>query len=141
MRHDIARRTVHQRGWTRYSAVCLLSGYAWLGVARLVLLAAGELAPGSRSYDAIVHALGMGFVFSMVFGHAPIILPAVWRVSVPYQPYFYGALTGLLVSLMLRLGGDALGAFTLVRAGGLLGVQALAGFIVGTAGAVIRGRR
>ena len=46
----------------------------------------GGLAPGSPSYDAAVHALALGFVFSMVFGHAPIIFPAVLRVPVPYQP-------------------------------------------------------
>ncbi len=141
LRNDIARRTVHQRGLTRYIAVCLLSGYAWLIVAGLVLLTAGELVPGSRSYDAFVHALGMGFVFSMVFGHAPIIFPAVLRVSVPYHPYFYASLVTLHASLALRLGGDALDDFALVRAGGLLGAIALAGFIIGTAGAVIRGWR
>lgn len=141
LRNDIARRTVRQRGLTRYIAVCLLSGYAWLVVAGLVLLATGELAPGSRAYDAIVHALGMGFVFSMVFGHAPIIFPAVLRVSVPYHRYFYIALAVLHLSLLLRLAGDASGAFTLVRAGGMVGAIALAGFIVGTAAAVIRARR
>ncbi len=141
LRNDIARRTVHQRGLTRYIAVCLLAGYAWLIVAGLVMLVSGELAPGSRSYDAIVHALGMGFVFSMVFGHAPIIFPAVLRVSVPYHRYFYASLVVLHGSLVLRLGGDALGEFALVRTGGLLGAVALAGFIIGTASAVIRGRR
>ena len=141
LRNDIARRTVHQRGLTRYIAVCLLSGYVWLIVGGLVLLAAGELAPGNVSYDALVHALGMGFVFSMVFGHAPIIFPAVLRVAVPYHPYFYAPLIALHGSLVLRLAGDALDDFTLVRAGGLLGAIALAGFIIGTVSAVIRGRR
>jgi hypothetical protein len=31
---DIARRTVRQSGVTRFIAVCLLSGYVWLGVER-----------------------------------------------------------------------------------------------------------
>src|SRR5262249_31979024 len=31
-RNDVARRTIAQRGLTRYTAVCLLGGYAWLGV-------------------------------------------------------------------------------------------------------------
>ena len=139
LRNDIARRTVHQQGLTRFIAVCLLSGYAWLLVGAAVLLFVGELAPGSPAYDAIVHALGMGFVFSMVFGHAPIIFPAVLRVKVPYHPSFYGPLFVLHVALILRLGGDALGEFALIRAGGLLGAIALAAFIASTVGAVIRG--
>ena len=32
LRYDIARRTVWRTGLTRFIAVCLLSGYAWLGV-------------------------------------------------------------------------------------------------------------
>ena len=141
LRHDIARKTVQQRGLTRFIAVCLLSGYAWLLVGALVLLVAGQLAPGNASYDAIVHALGMGFVFSMVFGHAPIIFPAVLRVAVPYNPAFYLPLLLLHAGLVLRLGGDALGDFTIVRAGGMLGAVALAAFIVGTVSAVVRGLR
>lgn len=141
LRNDIARRTVKQRGLTRFIAVCLLSGYAWLVVGALVLLGAGELAPGARSYDAVMHALGMGFVFSMVFGHAPIIFPAVLRVAVPYHPVFYLPLALLHASLALRLGGDATGDFDLVRWGGMLGAVALAAFILGTVSAVIRGFR
>src|SRR4029434_2284622 len=32
LQYDIARRTVWQTGLTRFIAVCLLSGYVWLGV-------------------------------------------------------------------------------------------------------------
>ena len=77
------------KGLTRFIAVCLLSGYAWLAVGGAVIVAAGGLAPGSPSYDAALHALALGFVFAMVFGHAPIIFPAVLRVAVPYHPTFY----------------------------------------------------
>ena len=31
----------------------------------------------------------LGFVFSMVFGHAPIVLPAVARLRLPYHPVLY----------------------------------------------------
>jgi hypothetical protein len=36
VRHDVARRTVRQQGVTRYMAVGLLTGYAWLGFGGLV---------------------------------------------------------------------------------------------------------
>ncbi len=139
-RQDIARRTVRARGLTRFIAVCLLSGYAWLAVGGAVVLAAG-LAPGSRAYDAALHALGLGFVFSMVFGHAPSIFPAVLRVAGPYHRAFYAPLALLHLSLLARLAGDATASFAWTRAGGVGNALALAAFIAGTATAVIRGRR
>jgi hypothetical protein len=141
LKQDIARRTVRGKGLTRFIAVCLLSGYCWLAIGAGVVVAAGDLAPGSPSYDAALHALALGFVFSMVFGHAPIIFPAVLRVAVPYHPTFYLPLALLHVSLVVRLAGDAAGSFAATRAGGLLNALALAGFILSTVSAVIRGER
>lgn len=141
LKQDIARRTVRQKGLTRFIAVCLLSGYLWLAVGGAVLLAAGTPAPGTASYDAALHALLLGFVFSMVFGHAPIIFPAVLRVAVPYHPSFYAPLALLHASLALRLAGDASGQFGWTRSAGMLSAIALAAFIVSTATAVLRGRR
>lgn len=139
LKQDIARRTVRQRGLTRFIAVCLLSGYFWLAVGGLVITVAG-LAPGSPAYDAALHALLLGFVFAMVFGHAPIIFPAVLRVSVPYTPWFYAPLALLHVSLALRLAGDASASFGLTRWGALLSAVALVAFVVNTAAAVLRGQ-
>lgn len=138
---DIARRTVRNTGLTRFIAVCLLSGYAWLVVGGAIVLVAGGLAPGSPSYGAAMHALALGFVFSMVFGHAAIIFPAVLRVAVPYHPSFYVPLALLHLSLVVRLAGDASGAFAWTRLGGLLNALALAAFIASTASAVVRGAR
>jgi len=36
-------------------------------------------------YDAVVHAIFLGFVISMVMAHAPVILPAVLRRPLPYR--------------------------------------------------------
>lgn len=141
VRYDIARRTVHQRGLTRFIAVCLLSGYVWLVVGAAALLAAGRLAPGTPAYDAAMHALGMGFVFSMVFGHAPIIFPAVLRVAMPYHRSFYTPLALLHAALALRLAGDATGHTDWTRWGGLLGALALVAFVANSLGAVLRGWR
>jgi len=140
LRHDIARRTVKQKGLTRFIAVCLLSGYFWLALGGAVITVFG-LAPGTAAYDAALHALLLGFVFAMVFGHAPIIFPAVLRVAVPYHPGFYAPLLLLHGSLALRLAGDAGGWFDLKRWGALLSALALVAFIANTATAVLRGRR
>jgi hypothetical protein len=141
LKQDIARRTVRSRGLTRFIAVCLLSGYAWLAIAGATMLLAGGLVPGSRSYDATLHAVFLGFVFSMVFGHAPIIFPAVVRVDMPYHPTFYAPLALLHASLLMRLLGDAMERFDWARIGGMLNAVALAAFIISTASAVVRGRR
>ncbi len=141
LKQDIARRTVRKSGLTRFIAVCLLSGYVWLALGAAIILAAGGLAPGSASYDAALHALALGFVFSMVFGHAPIIFPAVLRVDVPYHATFYLPLALLHASLAIRLVGDAAGRFDWTRVGGLLGAVALLAFIASTVAAVIRGAR
>lgn len=136
LRHDIARRTVRQRGLTRYIAVCLLSGYGWLALGAGIVTLSG-LQPGTATYDAALHALLLGFVFSMVFGHAPIIFPAVLRVAVPYHPAFYAPLVLLQASLALRLAGDAVGAPAVTRWGALGSALALLAFVVVTATAVV----
>ena len=75
-------------GLTRFIAVCL-SGYVWLGVGGvLTWYFAGILA--GPYYDAMLHTVFVGFVFAMIFGHAPIILPAILsRTTSPYQPALY----------------------------------------------------
>jgi hypothetical protein len=128
-----------QAGLTRFIAICLLSGYFWLAAGGAVIAAAG-LAPGSPAYDAALHALLLGFVFSMVFGHAPIIFPAVLRVAVPYHPVFYAPLVLLHASLALRVGGAMANAFDAMRWGALGSALALLGFIGVTVSAVVRGR-
>jgi heme exporter protein D len=125
---------------TRFIAVCLLSGYVWLAVGGAVIAVAG-LAPGSAAYDAALHALLLGFVFAMVFGHAPVIFPAVLRVAVPYDASFYAPLALLHAALALRVGGDVLGAHEAVRWGALASALALLAFIANTVRAVIAGRR
>jgi hypothetical protein len=140
--HDIARRTVRMSGVTRFMAVALLAGYAWLGVAGVLWLVHGLQPPGGFAYDAALHALFLGFVMSMVFAHAPVIVPAVLRVRLPYSPRFYAHLALLHVSLVLRLlGGDLAGNVTVWQWGGVLGEVAILLFLVSTAAAVAGARR
>jgi hypothetical protein len=139
-RYDLARRTVRQRGLTRFIAVCLLAGYVWLAVGGVLIMLFG-LVPGSASYDAALHALLLGFVFSMVFGHAPIVFPAVLRVAVPYRPVLYVPLVLLHASVALRLAGDALGSHEWARRGALLSALALAVFVLTMLATVAAHRR
>jgi hypothetical protein len=47
--NDVARRTVRQKGLTRFIAVSLLLGYVWLGAGGLLAAVFGELSAGPRS--------------------------------------------------------------------------------------------
>ena len=127
-RYDIARRTVRQTGLTRYIAVCLLAGYGWMLIGGVLRISFGTQIAG-LAYDAELHSVLIGFVFSMILGHAPIILPAVLRVNLPYHPSFYLPLALLHSSLILRIGGDLSAAFTLRQWGGLLNVIAILLFL------------
>ena len=141
LRYDIARRTIRQKGLTRYIAACLLPGYVWLIVSGLFWLIYGGQYVAGPVYDALLHTLFIGFVFSMIFGHAPIIIPAVVGVQIPYTSIFYLHLGLLHLSLVLRVVGDLLPSFALRRWGGLLNEVAVLLFLVVTAVAAIRYRR
>ena len=137
-RYDVARRTVRATGLPRYMAVCLLAGYAWLAVPGAVWLLHGPVQAG-RGYDAVVHAVMLGFVMSMIMAHAPVILPAVIRRPLPYTPLMYVPVALLHLSLLLRiLIGDGRDVESAVRAGGLLNIVAVLAFVVVAAFAAAR---
>ena len=139
LKQDIARHTVRQRGLTRFIAVCLLSGYVWLSVGALILLSAGGIVASSTAYGAGLHAILLGFIFAMVFGHAPIIFPAILGVRLPWHPLFYLPLVVLHLSLLLRVAGTLAGAAQLRSIGGALNAVALALFVVGIVVSMRRG--
>lgn len=141
LRYDIARRTIRQKGLTRYVAACLLPGYAWLIAGGLLWLIYGGQYVAGPIYDALLHIIFLGFVFSMIFGHAPVIVPAVLGVQVPYTPLFYAHLALLHISLGMRMMGDLLLWLPLRRWGGMLNEVAVVGFLLGTAVAVRRGKK
>ena len=139
-RHDIARRTVRQPGLPRFTAICLLSAYAWLAVGGVLAIACGGVIAGPQ-YDAVVHAVLLGFVFAMIFGHAPIIFPAILGVAVPFHARFYAHVVLLHASLAVRLLGDGLAIVALRRGGGLLNAAAIVLFLASTVGSVLHARR
>jgi hypothetical protein len=140
-RHDVARRTIRIPGAPRYMAIALIAGYAWLAVAGVVWIAQGALLGGGFAYDAMVHAIFLGFVFSMVFAHAQVIVPAVLGVALPHARAFYGPLALLHAGLVLRLAGDAAGDVNAWRWGGVAGELAILAFLGVAVAAARRGRR
>jgi hypothetical protein len=138
--NDVARRTVRLGGVTRYTAVCLLTGYVWLVIAGFSYLAKpGEMV--GPHFDAALHAFAVGFVLSMIFGHAPIIVPALTGRAVHFGRCFYLPLALLHASLLMRIAGDHAGAAAVRRWGGLLNEVALLLFAVVLIVAIRRGAR
>lgn len=137
LRYDIATRTIRLTGLPRYTAACLLAGYAWLVVAGLAWIAAGATT-GSGAYDLSVHAVFIGFGLSMILGHAPIILPAVIGRPLPYRAVMWLAFGVLQLSLLLRVVvGDLRSVTWAWQAGGALNVVAVLTFLVVAIGSVV----
>jgi hypothetical protein len=140
LRFDIVRYTLRQPGLPRFVAVSLLSGYVWLGISGVFWLFFGGSIAGPF-YDAMLHSLFLGFVFAMIFAHAPIILPVVAGGAVPYRADFYAPLALLNLSLIVRLCGDLGGIADVRRWGGLLGVVAVLAFLANTMRTALAARK
>ncbi len=136
---DIARVQIRQRGVSRFIAATLLPGYVWLGAGGL-FVALSVIAPFPLVYDAMLHAVFLGFVISMIFAHAPIIFPAVLGLPLPFRSWFYGHLVLLHVGLALRVAGDLITSEPMRQWGALLNGVALVWFLVDTVAAVRIGR-
>jgi hypothetical protein len=130
---DIARRTVAAHGLSRYMALCLLLGYGWLAVAGLAWAATSM---GQPLRDVALHALGLGFVFSMMLGHAPVILPALARVKLHFGWVFYLPLALLHGTLAVRFAASHAG-LGLTAAGAAGNALSVLLFVATVAGAAI----
>lgn len=127
--HDVARRTIRSHGLSRFMAGCLLAGYFWLAVAGAIWSVGGPALEGAR-YDAVVHAVFLGFGLSMIMAHAPVILPAVLRRPLPYHPVLIVPVVLLHLSLVLRLWvGGGLGVHDAWQVGGVLNITAVLLFV------------
>lgn len=128
-RFDVARRTIRLADPTRFIATALLAGYVWIAFAGIIWVSRG-LVFGQPGYDASVHAIFLGFVMSMVFGHAMIVLPSLTGLSFPWNPMLWVPLGLLHLSLILRVVGDLESNFDVRRWGGVINAIALVTFVL-----------
>ena len=135
LRYDIAWRRVKAGGQARFISFSLLSGYVWLAVGGLLTLWLGGVTAGPY-YDAMLHTVLLGFVFAMIFAHAPIIFPAVLQLPVAYTPWFYSHLVVLHLGLILRVVGDLALWMTGRQWGGLVNAVALLLFLFNTVNSI-----
>jgi hypothetical protein len=105
-------------------------------------LLAGDIGSNVATYDVALHTVFLGFTMSMIFGHAPVIVPAVLRVRLPFKPWFYVHVALLHAALAVRLGfGDGLGNTIAWQVGGVGTEVAIVLFLAVSATAVLRARR
>jgi hypothetical protein len=141
LRYDLVWFNLRQGPLPCYMAQCLIAGYLWLILGGIFWLGFAKFFSAGQSYDAMLHGIFLGFVFSMIFAHAPIILPTITDLSLPFQRIFYLHAGLLHVSLLLRVTGD-LGLWpSLQQWGGLLNVLAVLLFLVNSVRAVKLGLR
>ncbi len=126
---DIARKVIKIPGVTRFTAISLLSGYVWLFLSGGLNMGFPAQVAGF-AYDGVWHALFVGFVMTMIFGHAPIIVPALTGMLVRWRPTFYVPLVLLHISLLMRMHGDMSGTVLMRRLGGAVNVVAILLFLV-----------
>ena len=141
LRFDMAGRTIRIPGLPRYTASALITGYFWLMISGLIFLLT-EFRPAGLMYDAALHSFFLGFVFSMIFAHGPIIFPAILKYEISYRKFFYFPVVLLHISTLLRITGDFTRNVLSVRTGGILGAIAILSFIAAmAAGAILNQKR
>lgn len=139
LHQDLAGRNLrHSGALTRYIAVCLFGGFIWLGLSGSLFLYFGALYAGPI-YDAALHAVFVGFVIAMIFGHAPIIFPAILGAPLRFYNIFYLHLLLLHASLLLRIIGNLTLHMPLRQWGGLLNEVAILLFLGLTVFSIVKG--
>ncbi|MEO0177276.1 MAG: hypothetical protein ABIL38_04335 [candidate division WOR-3 bacterium] len=58
------------------------------------------------SYDLKIHSITLGFVFGMIFAHAPMIFPSIMGKKSSYSPMLYIPFALLHLSLIVRFFAD-----------------------------------
>ncbi|WP_017730951.1 hypothetical protein [Nafulsella turpanensis] len=128
LRFDMIRKSLKRKGLHRFSAVMLGMGYIWLGLSGIAMMLSVF---AQVAYDVLVHTFFIGFTFSMIFAHGPVILPGIAKLPFhPFSPglYVWGGL--LHLSLLVRMCGSIHGFYPLKYWGGILnGIFIVAYFI------------
>ena len=78
----------------------------------------------------MLHSLFVGFTFSMIFAHAPLIVPSLLGTPIPYRPALFAGPVLLNASLAVRIAGDLSEDLTMSKWGALLNAAAFIVFAV-----------
>lgn len=138
LKHDVMKIGLKKDGLMRFSSIALVLANGWLIIEGILFIVLPESA---LSYDMMVHVFFIGYVFSMIFAHGPIILPGVLGITIkPYHPVLYGWLFLLHGSLLFRIGFDAVGNLPGRKITGLFTVAGILLYFITMVILVIRAR-
>lgn len=129
LRYDLAWQSLRQPGLPRFMARCLIVGYLWLAVGGLLWICFTEFFAAGPVYDAMLHTIFLGFVFSMIFAHGPVILPTITGMKLPFHDFFYLHAALLHIGLILRVAGDLNDSTWAQKSGGALNALAILLFL------------
>lgn len=112
----------------------------WLIVAGGLLAVRGWVG-GGLDYDAVLHAVFVGFVLSMLFGHGPAVLPRLLGRTLVLDRASELPLVLLQIGLAVRVAGDLGADLAMRRLGGGLNALAVLLFFLWMARAIRAGGR
>lgn len=139
LRHDMIGINLKKSGMLKFAAVSLLTGYSALLLTGISFF---SLSDQWLTYDAIVHSFFLGFVFSMIFAHGPLILPGIMGISViPFTRFLYVWLALLHVSWLIRIFSDVAMELQIRKISGLLSTISIVGFFITMAAVTIHRQR
>ncbi|MGB9697569.1 MAG: hypothetical protein ACP5P3_09975 [Ignavibacteria bacterium] len=128
LKFDIATKNIRKDGIFKYTGILLFTSYVWL------IVTAGIFLIESNSmlvYEAGLHSFFLGFVFSMIFAHAPIILPGIiGKNAKVFKPILYLWFYILQGSLLVRIVGDLVGSYETRQITSIFNGVAILGFFV-----------
>jgi len=132
--YDMARKSIKKPGIHQFAAITLICGYVWLAVTGVFYLFNDT---GTVTYDALIHSFFLGFIFSMIFAHGPIILPGVLKLTVkPYHRMLYLWVFLFHFSLIIRITGGMLAIPIWKQLGGIMNGVLIILFLVNLIGLV-----
>ena len=140
LRYDLAWQSVKLPGLPRFMAGCLICGYFWLAFAGIFWIWFARFFGAGPLYDAMLHMVFVGFIFSMIFAHAPVILPTITGLALPFDNSFYLHAGLLHISLLVRIAGDVALLPTGQKWGGMLNALAIFLFLINNIRAVTSAR-
>ncbi len=107
VRPELTLVKLGKTGLHRYLGRHLTIAYIWFFLGLVILAVVRERYP---LYDAGTHALAIGFVFTMIIAHAPVIAPVIVRRVVVEERLSYYPVILLTVGVTMRVGGYLLEA-------------------------------
>ncbi|SMD45977.1 hypothetical protein SAMN00777080_4650 [Aquiflexum balticum DSM 16537] len=105
---DMAKIASKKSGQFKYIGIGLRVGYLWLFLNGVILVFSIH---HPLYYDLFLHTFFLGFTFSMIWAHAPIILPMVLNIKEkPYHPILWFGWSIFQLSLVGRIASSILKA-------------------------------